>query len=140
MQWLKKSPHSIRSPSGLEWVLWRKLPWIAIAGTLAPLGILAVLHFFGEGASDAAQERWLQRADFIVGAVVLFHWTMVITVGIGCCIVMVMKGPSYLADSYHLSHSDEPRTQHESEAEAAQYRSTDNDVSPTPPPPPTSGH
>ena len=44
MNWLKKIPNSIRSASGLEWVLWRKLPLIALMGTLLPLLGLGVLY------------------------------------------------------------------------------------------------
>jgi hypothetical protein len=31
---------------------------------------------------------------------VLLHWTLVLTVAIGCVIVIVMKGPAYVADGY----------------------------------------
>ena len=34
MNWLQKVPNSHRAASGLEWKLWRKLPWIAVLGTL----------------------------------------------------------------------------------------------------------
>jgi hypothetical protein len=50
---------------------------------------------------------------------------MVATVAIGCIIVMIMKGPSYQADSYPLSHSDQPRTTQETDEEAAAKRPTD---------------
>jgi hypothetical protein len=38
----------------------------------------------------------------LLGLVIL-HWTLVLTVAIGCAIVLLMKGPAYAADSYpHL--------------------------------------
>jgi hypothetical protein len=37
----------------------------------------------------------------MVGLVVL-HWTLVLTVAIGCVIVMLMKGPAYVADAYPM--------------------------------------
>ena len=43
----------------------------------------------------------------MVGVVIL-HWTLVLTVGIGCVVVMMMKGPAYVADTYPLSDSDLP--------------------------------
>ncbi len=122
MNWLQKIPNSIRTASGLEWRLWRKLPKIALLGTVLPLLGLGVLHWMSDPEASAAQARWLQMADIIVVAVVVFHLTMVFTVAIGCVIVMVMKGPGYTADSYPVSHSDQPRTQHETEAEAASKR------------------
>ena len=108
MNWLQKLPFSRRSAAGLEWTVWRKLPLILVVGTALPLAVLALLHVFGPDA-PAGDARWLQMANYVVLGVVVFHWTMVFTVGIGCVIVMVMKGPAYVADGYPLSHSDKPR-------------------------------
>lgn len=108
MNWLRKVPGSKRTATGLEWAIWRKLPLIFAVGTALPLAGLAVLHWRVD-ASTPAGERWLQMADYMVFGLVLFHWTAVVTVGIGCVIVMVMKGPAYAADSYTVSHSDQPR-------------------------------
>lgn len=123
MNWLRKLPNSIRTASGLEWTLWRKLPWIAAIGTAAPLLCLAVLHASADPVESAAQERWLQTADYMVGAIVVLHWTLVLTVAMGCVIVMVMKGPGYVADGYKVSHSDAPRPTQETPEEAALHRS-----------------
>lgn len=124
MNWFKKLPNTIRTASGLEWVLWRKLPWIAIIGTLVPLLCLGLLHGFLDVENDAAQARWLQMADYIVGGMVVLHWTLVLTVAMGCVIVMVMKGPGYVADGYSVSHSDQPRCDQETAQEAALHRSS----------------
>jgi hypothetical protein len=123
MDWLKKASNSIRSPSGLEWSLWKKLPAIALIGTLLPLLALGAIHGWADPQTSAAQDRMLQLADIVVIAVLVFHWTMVVTVGIGCVIVMVMKGPSYQADSYPISHSDAPRAQQQTRVEAQAQRS-----------------
>ena len=122
MNWFKKIPHHYHADSGLEWRLWRKLPLIALAGTALPLLCLALVHLMAEAAPDAAQARWIQMMDYMVGGVIVFHWSMVLTVGIGCVIVMVMKGPGYVADGYWVSHSDQPRAAHESVEEASAYR------------------
>ena len=34
--------------------------------------------------------------------VVVVHWTLVLTLALGCFIVRVMKGPAYVADAYPL--------------------------------------
>lgn len=125
MKWLHKGPQGPRGASGLEWALWRKLPMIAALGTALPLLGLLALHMLSEPDASPEQTRWLQMADFFVGAVLVFHWTMVITVAIGCVIVMVMKGPSYEADSYPVSHSDQPRAAPETDEEAAAKRPAD---------------
>ena len=122
MNWLKKLPKTRRANSGLEWHLWRKLPLIALLGTLLPVLVLGLVHLLADPQPSAADIRWLQMAGYVVGGVVIFHGSMVVTVGIGCVIVMVMKGPGYVADGYRLSHSDLPRVQMESADEAAGYR------------------
>ena len=49
-----------------------------------------------------------KNAKFVIGAVI-FHWSAVVTTAIGCVVVMVMKGPGYVADGMEVSHSDKPR-------------------------------
>lgn len=122
MNWLQKLPHTSRSASGLEWTLWRKLPLIALLGTALPLLGLGLMHWLADPAASAAQARWLQMADYFVWGVLVFHWIMVLTVGIGCIIVMVMKGPGYVADGYNVSHSDRPRATPQTDEEAATAR------------------
>ena len=48
------------------------------------------------GASDGALLLW----DYKMGGVVVLHWTLVLTLALGCFIVRVMKGPAYVADAY----------------------------------------
>jgi hypothetical protein len=124
MNWLKKLSPTRREASGLEWTLWRKLPLILLAGTALPLVILGVVRLLTDPEPSAQQARWLQLADYVVGGVIVFHWTMVLTLGIGCVIVMVMKGPGYVADGYLVSHSDKPREVSETDEEAAMARAS----------------
>lgn len=131
MRWLNILPNSIRSASGLEWRLWRKLPLIALVGTALPLLVAVALHLVSDDDS-AAQARWLQIVDYMVAGVVVFHWTAVLTVAIGCVVVMLMKGPGYVADPLEVSHSDQPRRDMEGADTAEPHPSV-----PPPPPPPT---
>jgi xanthine/uracil permease len=109
MSWLNKLPNSIRSASGLEWTLWRKLPLIFLVGTALPLAAAVGLHWWTDSQA-AVDARWLQTMDYVVAGVVVFHWTAVLTIAIGCVVVMLMKGPGYVADDpMELSHSDKPR-------------------------------
>jgi hypothetical protein len=109
MNWLRKLPGFQRAPAGLEWALWRKLPHILLAGTALPLAGLLVVHLVYEDPASAAAERLVQMADFGAVALIILHWTVVLTVAIGCIIVMLMKGPAYVADAYEMPHSDRPR-------------------------------
>ncbi len=100
---LRKLPGYQRSPAGLEWRLWKRLPAILGCGTAVPL--LGVLALWWASPSDPAAPDdptltlWMYQ---LMGLVVL-HWTLVLTLAIGCGIVMLMKGPAYAADSYpHL--------------------------------------
>ena len=51
----------------------------------------------------------LQMIDIWVLAAVVLHWTVIVTVGLYCFIVFVMKGPAYVADRYDLPDEDAPR-------------------------------
>ena len=123
MNWLQKLPHTQRAASGFEWTIWRKLPLVTLVGTAIPLACLLMAHVLTDSGLDFVDARWLQTLDFMVMGAVLFHWSMVATVAIGCLIVMVMKGPGYVADGYPLQHSDKPRATMQTEQEAASYRS-----------------
>lgn len=112
MNWFNKLPNSVRYASGLEWKLWRKLPLIFLVGTALPVAVLGVMHWMSE-EDNPAELRRLQLADYIVTGVVIFHWTLVFTAAFGCIVVMLMKGPGYVADALEVSHSDRPRAEHE---------------------------
>jgi len=46
----------------------------------------------------------LQTVDILAISIVVLHWTAVFTVAIASLIVMVMKGPAYVADAYPLAY------------------------------------
>jgi hypothetical protein len=48
--------------------------------------------------------------DILVVALIFVHWSIVLTVAIGAFIVMVMKGPAYVADAYPLEDAEAPDT------------------------------
>ena len=61
------------------------------------------------GNNEAELIRRIQLFDFLMIGLVLFIWSLVLTLAIGCVIVWLMKGPAYVADGYELSHSDKPK-------------------------------
>ena len=107
MNWFNILEGSRRSASGLEWKIWRKLPLVFLVGTLLPVLIWAAFELLSP-QSRMEQSIWLSTGAFVTLGAVIFNWTMVLTVAIGCVIVMVMKGPGYVADAYPVSHSDQP--------------------------------
>lgn len=102
-------PGSRREPPGLERTILRKLPLVAMWGTaLALLPALIARALWSASASTEAY-RAMQWADiWALGSVTLF-WAGLLTVCIFCVVVLVMKGPAYIADRYDLPDSDRPR-------------------------------
>lgn len=96
MDYFRKLPGFRRSASGLEWRVLRKLPWILLLGTLLPAAFVYALYL-----SDVLDPKLLDRIKIITIAVVILHWTLMVVVGFAAFIVMIMKGPAYVADPYY---------------------------------------
>jgi hypothetical protein len=109
MNWLAKLPGYQRTPYGFEWRLLRMMPNVLLAGTVLPVLMAMLARLLVTEGSMAEIERHLQTFDFIMIGLAIFIWTAVLTIAIGCVIVWLMKGPAYVADAYHVSHSDKPR-------------------------------
>lgn len=99
-----KLPGFTRAAPGLEQRIWRRLPAILLWGTLLPLLLAVGNHLLApaQNLRSGATERALLLWDFTAAGVIAFHWMMVLTVGLGCLIVRIMKGPAYVADGYTL--------------------------------------
>lgn len=104
MSLFNKLPGFVRSAPGLEQIIWRRLPTILLWGTLLPPALAGLNRVLAPAASEsgAAAAAALLMWDYTMFAVVVLHWTMVLTVGLWCFIVRVMKGPAYVADAYPL--------------------------------------
>jgi hypothetical protein len=109
MDWFQKLPGFQRTPYGIEWRILRRMPTVALAGTVLPALMALAARWLIGGATAAEVARNLQRFDYMMIGLVIFLWTLVLTVVIGCVIVWLMKGPAYVADGLPVSHSDTPR-------------------------------
>jgi hypothetical protein len=98
--WLNRLSGFQRALPGREWVIWRRLPVILTWGTLLPLLVAWLYWVFEPSQPSPAQARDQLLVYFRLIGLVVLHWTLVLTVGIGCVIVMLMKGPAYVADAY----------------------------------------
>jgi hypothetical protein len=101
MNLFNKLPGFVQSAPGLEHLIWRRLPAVLLWGTLLPLVLAGANHALApaaalSGGNDGALLLW----DYTMFGVVVLHWTLVLTVALGCFIVRVMKGPAYVADAY----------------------------------------
>ena len=103
MNLFNKLPGFVRSAPGWEQRIWQRLPAILLWGTLLPLLLAGMNRALAPaaplpGSSESAVLLW----DYMMCGVVVLHWTLVLTLALGCFIVRVMKGPAYVADAYPL--------------------------------------
>lgn len=109
MKLLKKLPDSVREAPGLEWVILKKLPLVTLLGTLLP-GIASLAsRFLAPQETLAEAAKYTGMVDIAAFATVVTVWTAAFTVAIGCVVVVLMKGPAYVADAYELVDSERPR-------------------------------
>lgn len=110
MNLFDKLPGFVQSAPGLEHLIWRRLPAILLWGTLLPLALAGLNRALAPAVSESgAAAGALLLWDYTMFGVIALHWTLVLTLGLGCFIVRVMKGPAYVADAYPLpSERDEP--------------------------------
>lgn len=100
--WFNHLPGFQKTPYGAERVLLRRLPHITLLGTALLLlpSVLARGAIWLDWLAESARMPGL--VDIYVISLVVLHWTVVFTAAIGAFIVMVMKGPAYVADPYPL--------------------------------------
>jgi hypothetical protein len=107
-QWFNKLPGFTRTPAGHERTILRLLPRVLVLGTAAlalpSLAVRALLVLWPEVASASA----VTTIDIYGISLAIFHWAILCVVAIAAFIVMVMKGPAYVADPYPLNDADTP--------------------------------
>jgi hypothetical protein len=103
---LRKLPGFQRAPAGLEWAVLRRLPVVALAGTVLPIVTALVATLFLGG--NPASAKLVVTLQIVLASVLVLHWTVVFTVALLCVIVLIAKGPAYVADAYPLFDSDRP--------------------------------
>lgn len=102
MNWFGTLPGFTRTPAGLERVILRRLPRWLWQGTLVLASPSLLAHLWPwDGLANDIHSR-ITAIDIGVISLVILYWTLALTVAIGAFIVMVMKGPAYVADAYPL--------------------------------------
>lgn len=97
MRYLNKLPGFIKTPAGLEWVLFKKLPLIFSIGTAALCIPMLTLYLSNDPLSREQQQVIYQLLGLLFST-----WFFVGAIAIGCIVVTIMKGPAYVADPYEL--------------------------------------
>ncbi len=106
--WFRRLPGFKPEPPGAERAILRSLPRVLVYGSLL-LASPSLLVRLGERAAAGAGEASIAMSvDMLVLAVICVHWNVVLTVAIAAFIVMVMKGPAYVADAYPLVDAERP--------------------------------
>lgn len=101
MDFFKKLPNSARYPIGIEWPLLKKIPLIFLIGTVL-IGLPAVNIYINSAEISADQYRVIY-----VCLGLWFSFTFFVgVIAIGCVLIMLMKGPGYVADAYELPKED----------------------------------
>jgi hypothetical protein len=108
MSMFNQLPGFVRTPAGLERVILRRMPKAFLLSALLPALAALSARWFDWSGTEAAVAASIQMVDIVAIGVVLLLWTLLLTLAIGAFIVMVMKGPAYVADGYPLVESDRP--------------------------------
>lgn len=102
MNYFNKLTGFQRSPAGLEWQIWKRLHIILAVGTVLPLLASACAYAWDALEPATGSARAVDQFFYVMVGLVVLHWTLVLTLAIGCMIVMLMKGPAYVADAYAM--------------------------------------
>lgn len=101
-----------RSPPGLERSILRKIPKYLLASICIPLFMMVFIRlapveaFFMSPTQDV--DKLHTTIDFFSIAMFVSVLPILLTVIIACIIVVLMKGPAYVADAYKLDDADKP--------------------------------
>ncbi len=106
---MKKNPDSVRAPAGLEWKLMKKLPKLTVVGLLGLLALWVIAQAWPFDGDPEKIAHMLRTFNYVLIGLAIFHLTMVLTVALGCFIVMIMKGPQYTSDSYPVQDAERPK-------------------------------
>ncbi len=99
--WLRKLPGHQTYEPGLERKVLHELPQFTVMGSLA----IALPSLLARLLMSPKAEKII---DILVISTEIFFLGMVLTLAIAAVIVMLAKGPAYVADAYPLTESDRP--------------------------------
>ena len=100
--------HNRRHPTGLEWMILRKLPNVIFAGIFIPLFMSIFARFLPVAGTAAEITRHQIDIDILSISLFFIVISAAFTMTIGCIIVVGMKGPNFVTDAYELEDSNHP--------------------------------
>ena len=103
-----KLPNSSKTPPGLERKILRHMP-AAFLGTLVLCGIPSLCVRLADiQGSQIAIDALIHRVDIMALAVLMVVWNIAFAITTGAVLIVLMKGPGYVADGYKLIDADSP--------------------------------
>ncbi len=100
-KYFKKLSGFQRGPTGLEWWLFKRLPKLFVIGSAVLL--LAGYYFYYSAAPAEAEQ---QKVIYSFLGLFFSYFFFSGAAFIGCIVVIIMKGPAYVADGYQLPKED----------------------------------
>jgi hypothetical protein len=108
MKLFHKLPGFPASPPGMERPVLRAMPRVLIWSVIL-LGLPSLLvRSVAWPATEQEIARLTSTVDIYALALLMLHVNVVVFITIYAVIIMVMKGPGYVADAYPLQDADEP--------------------------------
>ena len=104
--------HNHRYPPGLERVLLRKIPKYLLGSFIIPLFMVIMVripvieNLFASTPDEISKLH--TTIDFLAIAIIAAILPVILALFIGCIIVILMKGPAYVADAYEVNDADKP--------------------------------
>ena len=100
--------HEQRAAPGIERIIWRRLPAALLGSIFLPICLCVAIRLLPPDGTVHEVTKITRMFDFFAIGLGMTLLTAVFTVAIGCIVVMVMKGPAYVADGYELEAADVP--------------------------------
>lgn len=104
----KRLPGHASEPAGLERTVLRRLPKLTLWSTLSVLSLPVGARMQWGAETGEEAYRAVMLADMWAVSLIGLIWSAVVFVALFCFIVLVMKGPAFIADAYELPDDDEP--------------------------------
>jgi hypothetical protein len=101
MNYFNKLPGSIRYSSAKEWRLFKHLPFIWLLGTF----LICTPVIYDYFVYDVLTNEQQKTVYFCIG-LLFTYWFFIGTVAIAFAVIIIMKGPGYVADPYELPKED----------------------------------
>lgn len=109
MDLFKKLPGYSRSPAGFERKILRAIPPALTIGLAILVLPSLILRLTGHSSWDVSQS--VSMVDIYAMGAILLYCNVMAFIFFAALIVMLMKGPAYVADAYYFEDADAPRPQ-----------------------------